>query len=124
MSKFLEIIKQTGVTLKTSGDRLTSEDINQINATINHSVEVLNSYLKSFFNINVEGGDLTKVYTLNTVVANVPVERRAPGMCVKFLDATKRFVSYVYSGSSVEDEEWKLISNWKPLISSYDGGEW
>lgn len=116
------LLKDTGVALKGTGDDLKASDINNINSTVNKEVGIINSYLQSFCNINQELGDFSRQFTLGIAVSLVPEERRTPGLSIRFLNMNGRFVEYIYCGE--DTEYWTITSNWKPLVNTVDGGEW
>lgn len=118
----MNIINKTGVPEKKVGDGLNASEVNEINSTLNQGVDIINIFLKSFCNLNLECGDFSKVFTLSSAINAVPELRRTPGMLISFLGSNKRYNQYIFSGSNIED--WKTKSLWQPIVNHIDGGEW
>lgn len=122
----MDIINKTNIPKKQVGDKLSSEDINRINSSVNQSIDAINQLLKSDCNINQEIGDYNKEINLSDAVEFVPKSRRSRGMCIKFLSSdTHKYITYIYQGEDTSDEEWNKSDNWEELGFDYiDGGIW
>ena len=118
----MNIVNKTNVPEKKVGDGLNASEVNAINSTLNQEVEVGNSFLKSFCNLNQECGDFSKTFSLGTAINSVPEARRSSGMTISFLGSNKKYNQYIFSGSDIKD--WKTQSLWSPVVSVIDGGEW
>lgn len=116
------IVNQTGVPQKNSGDGLTAKEMNSINSTINTEVEVGNAMLRSFFNANLELGDYGRQLTLGVAIGLVPEERKNPGMTVHYLNTEGKYVDYIFSGNDISN--WNNTDYWTPAVTRIDGGEW
>lgn len=119
-----ELLEKTGIPSKNKGDGLSSQELNIINSRINDEVDICNSYLRNFCNVNQEMGDdnYTIRMSLSEALKAIPESRRLPGMSIKFLTDSGKFVEMVYCGEDVEG--WELTENWAPIVSRIDGGEW
>ena len=118
----MNTLNQTGIPEKKIGDGLSAAEVNTINTTINQAVEVSNSFLRSFCNLNQESGDYSKTYTLSSAINSVPESRRNPGMMIRFLDKDGKYEQFIFIGSDVKD--WQTTNLWQPTVKSIDGGEW
>jgi len=124
------ILTTTGLNFN-AGQKLSSSDLNKMNSKINELVNVMNSYLCSEINVNVENGELDREYELEDVLSQVPRGRRTPGIKIRFKEAIgavsdpEVWSEYVYVGNNVGDFEWYSLDNWKKSLRKIiDGGEW
>lgn len=121
-----QLLSGTNVPNKEKGDKLYYTEINSINNTINNSVDVLNNYLRSFCNVNLdELKDPEIQLTLEEAILKVGISRRCPGMIIRFNSSeTDQWESYEYFGNSVINEDWENINNWilSDLLVELDGG--
>ena len=120
------LLETTGIGSFLPGQKLTSETLNVLNARINELVRTTNYMLKSHINVNIEEENPNGVYSLDTILLKVPVDRRSRGIKIRFReDSTGDWIEYVYVGANTEDNNWYEKSNWaKTLSNIVDGGEW
>lgn len=120
----MELLSKTTVSIKGQGDSLTAKDINSINNTVNSLVELMNSYLMKYCDVNIECKNSTKTFIFKDAAKAVPVGRRNIGLKLKYRSIDGKFYEYVYSGTSLSEEEWLKEENWLPTMTTVDGGEW
>lgn len=121
----MNILTKTGVPIKTSGDGLSHQDINNINTTVNSNVDATNYLLKNFCNINDEVNDYSQTFTLSEAIEKVPENRKKLGIKIRFLNVSNTYVEYIYSGNDISSENWSNEENWSPVtFKVLDGGEW
>lgn len=123
----MELLKKTSVPVKYSTDGLSHIELNDINSTLNNTVDAVNQLiLNRNFNVNVEFNNYSKIYSLEEVLDLVPIDRRILGMELKFLSNTNEYSIYIYTGTDLEDLTWKSLDNWTipNKLKIIDGGEW
>lgn len=115
----LEPIKTTGLNF-TTGQKLSSSDMNILNRSINSLIEAVNKIMNSEININLEEGSKEK-YSLEEALSLVPKSRRIPGIKLTFLGESGLLETYTYLGGDWDNfKSWGLSEN-ETII---DGGEW
>lgn len=123
----MKLLKKTSVPVKYSTDGLSHIELNDINSTLNNTVDAVNQLiLNRNFNVNVEFNNYSKIYSLEEVLDLVPIDRRVLGMELKFLSNTNEYSIYIYTGTDLEDLNWKSLNNWTipNKLKIIDGGEW
>ena len=120
----MDLLKNTGVPIKNSGDGLTHQDVNSINSTVNNAVDTINTNIKNYCNINQEVRDFSRTFTLEEAIVLVPQKRRLPGLVIKFVDRDNQFKEYLFNEISVTESNWTNLNNWKLPFNHIDGGEW
>lgn len=134
----MELLEKTTVESKKPGDTISAKDINSMNETINRSVAYINTLLKKVCDINLEFGSSKRQFSLGTAVSIVPVNRRAFGMKIKFLNFEGTYSEYYYVGTSLDETSWNSEKNWAQsninltkieeeedqVVTVIDGGEW
>lgn len=121
----MNTLGKTGVSNKVSGDSLSHQDVNNINSTVNLNVDATNYLLKNFCNVNDEINDYSKIFSLEEAINQVPVNRRKPGMKIRFLDSSNIYREFIYMKSNTNQEDWINKANWMPDgVDIIDGGEW
>lgn len=123
----MELLKKTSVPVKYSTDGLSHIELNDINSTLNNTIDAVNQLiLNRNFNVNVEFNNYSKIYSLEEVLDLVPIDRRILGMELKFLSNTNEYSIYIYTGTDLEDLTWKSLDNWTipNKLKIIDGGEW
>ena len=116
------LLRETGVSF-TVGQRLSSQDLNVMNDTINRLVRTVNSFLKGKINVNFEENS-TEPFTWNNAVLSIPEERRSIGTTIQFIDTDGDWVEYTFNGQSTDEIEWVDRENWAMVNYVIDGGEW
>lgn len=120
----MDTLSKTGVPIKSSGDSLSHQDINNINSTVNTNVTVSNYLLKNFCNLNDEVNDYSREFSLRDAINTVPISRRKPGMKIRFLSGAGIYSEYIYSGDDSVGS-WTDENNWDNVsFNIIDGGEW
>lgn len=114
----------TGIGHFSPGQSLGSQTMNSLNSAINHNTEITNSFLLEYINPNVEDNRMTSTYTLEEILPNVPLQRRIPGIKLRFL-STKGWKEYIYVPRG-EENDWTNPDCWREGEGSgvIDGGEW
>lgn len=140
----MELLSKTTVATKAPGDGISAKDINSMNDTINAEVDYINTFLKSYCDVNILCGNLKKQFDLLTAIKSIMArtKRRSIGMKIKFLNSDGNYSEYYYTGETTEDSNFILESNWvksnvtpvvvedlpeeeeKDLVNIIDGGEW
>lgn len=122
----MNTVDKTGVGRKNKGDKLSSDDINKINSSLNSSIDAINYSLKDSCNLNLEVGDFNRIFTLEEAISLVPVDRRVPGLEIRFLSAENNFSLFIYMGQNVDSDSWENLSYWLDLRNTnyIDGGLW
>lgn len=123
----MELLKKTSVPVKYSTDGLSHIELNDINSTLNNTVDAVNQLiLNRNFNVNVEFNNYSKIYSLEEVLDLIPIDRRILGMELKFLSNTNEYSIYIYTGTDLEDLTWKSLDNWTipNKLKIIDGGKW
>lgn len=121
-----KLIEKTGISF-SAGEKISAAKLNVLNNKINELVDIVNStILQADFNVNKELGDMTNTYTLAQAIAVVPVERRALGLQIRFLEdnnGTPGWINYTYIGETLA--EFSSEKNWSTSdFDIIDGGEW
>jgi len=124
-----ELIETTGISSFNAGEKLSSSKLNKLNTTINEVVGVVNrDLLKGTINLNKELGDSSTTWTLKQVIREIPLNRRAIGLSVTFLEdnsGTPAWITYTFLGESLEDIDWYDELKWQcGEFDIIDGGEW
>lgn len=115
----MELLEKTGLSF-TTGQKLTSEALNSMNDCINNLVDKVNMIMKGYLNVNNELGD--KTYEIDDFLANVPEDRRVPGMLVVYKNKKNEWTVSLFNGPDWFDTEncWNLGLTDEII----DGGEW
>lgn len=122
-----ELMEGTGIGDFSKESRLTSGQLNLINNKINELVDNMNSdVLETFFNLNIEAGDISKTWTLEQAIGAIPTSRRALGIQLRFLEdnsGSPAWIDYIFIGRSLDnfnDTSYWMTGNFDII----DGGEW
>lgn len=114
-----DLINETGISF-SSGEKLTSSQLNTLNDRINLLVKQVNAMMKAEVNVNAEEGKPERRYTLDEVLNLIPEGRQVPGVHVRFLGA-KGQEDYTWLGGEWTDKETWIVSRESDTV---DGGEW
>lgn len=117
----MNIISKTG---KFPIGTQVKDALETIKNTVNNVVEVSNTMMKSYCNINKEFDRPNETFTISTAAAMVPVNRRSKGLCIKFLTSDNCYSEYTYMSENVDNVSWTDQDNWKINIRILDGGTW
>lgn len=120
----MDLLNKTGVPIKNLGEELDFQEINNMNSSINNTVNVVNSNLMDYCNVNQEVKDYTRTFELSEAVKLVPKNRRSPGFKLKYLSSDNSYKEYIYCNTVVTDSDWEQKDNWKLSFNGIDGGEW
>lgn len=121
----IDLIKGTGIDGFSSGQKLSSDNMNTLNNRINALVRAVNALLQETLNINAEEGTFNTVYTLDTAIEMIPEGRRNLGLKLIFRDGEESWAEYVYQGTTIKDADWTNIKNWLVIRTDViDGGIW
>ena len=119
----MEYITETGISFN-KGEQLTARKLQTLNDKINELVRVVNNMLMGLCDINVELNDFTRVFELSEAISVVSQTRRVKGMKIRFLGENETYLEYSYTGSTLNDTDWKNIENWTMVEDLLvDGGE-
>lgn len=113
----------TEISSFSPGQPLSSSIMNKLNSTINNNTSVANSFLKEYINPNIEENNFTTTYSLETLISTLPVERRIPGIKLRFL-GSDGWEEYVFCSTDIS--KWNNVKFWKANDQAgiIDGGEW
>lgn len=120
----MDLLNKTGVPIKNLGEDLDYQEINNINSSVNSTIDVVNLNLMDYCNINQELKDYTRTFKLSEAIRLVPKSRRFPGFKLKYLSSDNSYKEYIYSNTIVTDSDWEQEDNWKLSFNIIDGGEW
>lgn len=121
----IEVLKGTGIDKFTTGQKLSSQSLNDINTTVNNLVRAVNTLLRSTVNINSEESDYKSTYTLEEAITLVPILRRNPGVKIAFKETETDWTEYIYKGEDIKEESWFDTNNWALNTADViDGGIW
>jgi len=118
----MNTIKKTGLSFG-AGTKLSAEDLNKMNNTINAIVDVVNGLLMSCFDVNLELNRFDLHLDLFQAINIVAENRRQRGMKIRFLSQSGSYVEYSYLGESLSDADFLNVDNWITGVEVVDGGE-
>lgn len=119
----IDLIDNTNVPFKDKGDKLNAKEVNSINDAVNNCVNVINSALSNFCDVNAESNDFNPM-SLNKAIELVPENRRNTGMKIKYIDNLNGVSEYFFTGADTDDDTWNDINNWTTGLNIIDGGVW
>lgn len=102
---------------------VTKNQMETIVNKINEVIDCSNKVLIREINLNQEYNDPTKIFTIGEALEASKNIIRAFGLRLRFLSTTGRYVEYSYLGTTLEDVDWLLESNWCTGVDLIDGGE-
>lgn len=112
------LFKSTGRDRFSSGQKLSSEDLNAMNTSINDLVDYMNSYLKSYINIDLEYPDYSGEFN-EDLLRLIPKERYSRGQIIRLGG-----IDYKHLGDTLENfcdlSEWRKLSE----IVNFNGDVW
>lgn len=122
----MEYLNKTGLDF-SAGQTLKASDLKTMNNSINNIIDIINNFLRGLYDLNVELNDFNTTFTLEQAIQRA--SRRSLGMKLRFLSTEndrnkKKYVEYSYTGTTLDDIDWRNTDNWTTSLDVVDGGIW